>query len=140
MPEQAKKKTAPEASQSTTAPAAAVPLQPQIPTFTRVPDFKSFYANFVQTSVTPFDISMQIGETAGVDHEGKFVVELKARISMSPLEAKIVINLLVTAIMQYEAQFGKIVVPPGIGLPTEENDKTKGVQTREVEQAKKSAN
>jgi len=50
------------------------------------------------------------------------VVELKARIAMSPL------NLLVTAIMQYEAQFGKIVVPPGIGLPTEENDKTKGVE------------
>jgi hypothetical protein len=28
--------------------------------------------------------------------------------------------ILEMALRQYEAQFGKIIVPPGIGLPTEE--------------------
>ena len=95
------------------------------PTFVRVPDFKAIYTNFIQAGYTAFDISFLLGETAGVN-EGKLMIETKARVAMSPLEAKMFLVMVGTVIQKYEAQFGTIIVPAGISAALG-SDETEGV-------------
>jgi len=38
-------------------------------------------------------------------------LEMKARLVMAPLQAKIMVAMLIQAIQQYEKQFGEIVIP-----------------------------
>ncbi len=90
---------------------AGVPLK-----FVRVPNFQVLYTNFVQSSVTPFDIALLIGQSTGFDGQQRLVVEHHARLIMSPLEAKIVNKILEGAIAQYEGIHGRIPEPPDIGL------------------------
>ena len=91
---------------------------------TKDPNFQSYYTNFVQAGFTPFDISLLIGEAAGIDPAtNKFMAELKAKITMSPTEAKVVLNIMLNTIRAYEAQFGKIVVPSAVGTTIKETAK-----------------
>jgi hypothetical protein len=97
------------------------------PNFVKASDYKTIYTNFVQFGVTAFDISFLLGETAGVNEDDGFVVDLKARAVMSPAEAKVVWIFLGSTIQQYEKKFGPIVVP-AVALPPEvAGDKTEGV-------------
>ena len=73
-------------------------------------DFKSIYVNFAQTAAGPTDISLGVGE-AGPTQAGIVEVEMKARLVMAPLQAKIMLMMLVQVIQQYEKQFGKIAIP-----------------------------
>ena len=74
-------------------------------------DFKSIYVNFAQTAASPADISLGVGE-AGPTLEGVVEVEMKARLVMAPMQAKILVAMLVHVIRQSEGQFGKIMIPP----------------------------
>ena len=86
---------------------------------TKDPNFQSYYTNFVQAGFTPFDISLLIGEAAGIDPAtNKFMAELKAKITMSPTEAKVVLKIMLDTINAYEAQFGKIVIPSVVETTT----------------------
>jgi Protein of unknown function (DUF3467) len=85
-------------------------LQPKV---VKVSDYKAMYANFIQTGYTAFDISVNVGETAG-SQEGRLLIEMKGRISMAPLEAKMLLAMLNSTIENYERQFGAITVPPGV--------------------------
>jgi hypothetical protein len=80
------------------------------PTFVRSPDFRSIYTNFVQSAYTPYDISLMLGETAGLE-DGRWLVENKARLIMSPPEAKVVLIVLQGAIENYERVYGEIKPP-----------------------------
>lgn len=75
-------------------------------------DFKSLYVNWVQTSITPFDISLVVGEAVPVD-QTTFDVEQKARINFHPIEAKVIAVMLAQALENYETQFGEVTVPSG---------------------------
>jgi hypothetical protein len=86
------------------------PPQPQI---YNAADFKSIYVNFVQTAASPTDISIGIGETSPTQ-TGATNLEMKARIVMAPLQAKIMAAMLVQAIQQFEKQYGEIVIPPAV--------------------------
>lgn len=74
-------------------------------------DFKTIYVNFAQTAASAMDISLGVGE-AGPTQDGVVEVEMRARLVMAPLQAKIMIGMLFQVIQQYEKQFGKIAVPP----------------------------
>lgn len=73
-------------------------------------DFKSIYVNFVQSAASATDISIGVGETMPTQ-TGVIDVEIKARLVMAPLQAKITVGMLVQAIRQYEKQYGEIVIP-----------------------------
>jgi hypothetical protein len=102
------------------AAAAKTSDQPKKPTFHRSPDFKTLYVNFVQSGMTAFDVSLIVGENHGVDEKGEGVIELKAKLTMTPLEAKLVAAILADSVKRHEKQFGEISVPPGlITIPPE---------------------
>ncbi len=82
-------------------------LQPQIH---NAADFKSIYVNFAQTAAGVQDISLGVGEAIPTQ-TGVVDVEIKARLVMAPIQAKIMVALLVQVIQQYEKQYGKIVMP-----------------------------
>jgi len=73
-------------------------------------DFKSIYVNFAQTAASPTDITLGVGE-AGPTQTGVVEVEMKARLVMAPMQAKIMLGMLFHIIRQYEGQFGKIEIP-----------------------------
>ncbi len=112
MPRKAKKSTTGSGDGSQAGPTQAQLKQ----VFTNSPDFKSIYSNFVQSGFTAFDIYLSFGETVGGTPDGTLPVEMKARVSMAPLEAKLVTLILASSVQKYEAQFGKIQVPQGVGL------------------------
>jgi hypothetical protein len=93
-----------------------VAASPTIPTynFHKADDYRTIYVNWVQTSLTPFDVSLIIGHAhaTGVDTTGVniFDVEQKARITFHPAEAKIVAGMLAQSVENYEKQFGEVSV------------------------------
>jgi hypothetical protein len=98
------------------------------PRWIRSPDFKTIYTNFVQSGYTAFDISLVLAETAGVDEMNAFVIESKARVVMSPVEAKVVLAILSNTINKFEEQFGPINISPATFAPASAaSDKTEGV-------------
>jgi hypothetical protein len=95
-------------------PEGAIPFQPS---YILSPEFKHLYVNFVQASFTPFDISLMMGEVMGLDAKGQQVINQKARVVTSAAEAKVLMFVLANTIRQWEAQFGKIALPPGQAPP-----------------------
>jgi 6-phosphofructokinase len=81
------------------------------------PDFKIFYVNHIQASFTPFDISLVMSEALGAE-EGKFLIQAKARVTISPVEAKILQMILANTIANFEKAIGPITIP--IGMTPEE--------------------
>ncbi|HZP63585.1 MAG TPA: DUF3467 domain-containing protein [Terriglobales bacterium] len=81
-------------------------------------DFKLLYTNFVQSIFSPLDVALSIGEVLGPGPDGRMRVLNKARLSMSPAEAKILHVILGNTIKNYEARFGEIVVPQGLMPPS----------------------
>jgi hypothetical protein len=73
-------------------------------------DFKSIYTNFAQTAAGPTDISLGIGEAMPTD-AGIVEVEMKVRLVMAPMQAKIMVAMLFHVIQQYEGLYGKIAIP-----------------------------
>jgi hypothetical protein len=77
-------------------------------------DFKSIYANWVQGSFSPHDVWVIFGESFPNGPQSA-IVEQKARVIVSPLEAKLLAMILGKIVGAYEEQFGKLVVPHVIG-------------------------
>lgn len=81
--------------------------------FERTPSFQSIYSNYVQTAHTAFDMSLTFGETAGVpEKDGRVLVEQKVRVSFSPLEMLVLVNMINQLLSVYQQRFGAIQVPP----------------------------
>lgn len=90
------------------------------------PDYKSMYINFVQAGYTPFDIGLLVGESAGYTVDGgKHFVEFKAKLVMTPLEAKVLAKIIGRTLEAYEKQFGVIEVP-AVAWPKDE-EQSEGV-------------
>jgi hypothetical protein len=84
--------------------------QPQI---RNAADFKSMYVNFVQTAASAMDISIGVGEGLP-SNTGIIDIEMKARLVMVPLQAKVLVGMIAQAIRQYEEQFGEIAIPSAL--------------------------
>jgi hypothetical protein len=84
--------------------------QPQI---RNAADFRTIYVNFAQTAASPMDISLGVGE-AGPTNTGTVEVEMKARLVMAPVQAKVMLGMFFQVIQQYEKQFGKIAIPDAV--------------------------
>jgi hypothetical protein len=78
----------------------------------RAADFRSFYANNTAFAMSPFDFNLIFGEIVGAK-DRKMVVEQKVKVIMSPLHAKIFVQVMVENLKQFEATFGEIKLPEG---------------------------
>lgn len=76
-------------------------------------DFQTFYINWVQMGVTPWEISLVAGQAfaAGADN---LEAEQKARLVFSPLQGKIILAMLEQTLQSYETQFGEVKIPEGM--------------------------
>ncbi len=95
--------------------------------FNKSADFKTVYANWVQTGFGPFDISLLFGDAVPSDL-AVFEVEHKVRVQLNPAEAKILVAMLAECVNNYEKVFGKIHIPvqlaqSGVTGNEEENSK-----------------
>jgi hypothetical protein len=73
--------------------------------------FLSMYANSTQIRITPWDIQLIFGEIFSVD-EQKVVIENQLAVTLSPQQAKALINALLGQVQAYERQFGEIRYTP----------------------------
>lgn len=81
--------------------------EPQPIKFTQAPDFRENYANSTATSTTLWDFQLIFGFMRAAS-EGGMAVENFQRITMSPQQAKALVNVLSQNVQQYEAAFGEI--------------------------------
>ena len=110
MPKTIKQKSNHE-QQASQMPAQPTQPQPQTqPNFVQAPDFKSIYTNFVNAAFSPLDIFLILGEAMGVGPDGKPTVLQRAKVIMSPVEAKIVAAIFAQTVANFEKQYGKIEV------------------------------
>jgi len=70
------------------------------------------YANNVQLGFTLFDVRMVFGEIVEA-HPDKIVVEQRAQVTISYLQAKMLLFMLGKAIADQETRVGEIKIPEG---------------------------
>lgn len=87
--------------------------QPEVEYVVPDPDGGLFttYANNIQVGFTHYDLRMLFGELVEATPE-KLVIEQRAQITISYLQAKLLMHVLGQAIGQHEAVFGEVKVPP----------------------------
>lgn len=90
--------------------------------FVRSEKFTSVYANFARINFTAFEVSMLFGH-GGVNPEqhDKVVVEMSARVTLSIIEAKLLLQMLTTTISNFEDKYGTVAIPDDVKLPTDEH-------------------
>ena len=93
--------------------APEIAQEQELPVYDRAGDYVEFYFNHAQVGYTGFDIYAFLSETAH-DLDGKLHVRQKARVSMTPKEAKLFAFYLVNAVKKYEAHFGEVSVGDGM--------------------------
>jgi hypothetical protein len=84
----------------------------------KVPDFRSVYANNTAFNTSTFDFSMTFGEISGIQ-EGRLTVEQHTKVTMSPIHAKVFLQVLAQQISQFEQQFGEIKLPMSVSSSEE---------------------
>lgn len=73
------------------------------------------YSNHVQLGFTLFDIRLLFGEIVDVSRT-KLTIEQRAQITMSWLQAKLLLVLVGKAVAEHEARNGEIKVPAGMDV------------------------
>ncbi len=71
------------------------------------PDLKSVYANVPILSMTPAEVVLDFAQVLPRTPKGKIM----ARVVMSPIYAKVLMNVLNQNIANYEKQYGEIKIP-----------------------------
>ncbi len=79
--------------------------------YVKGPQYSAFYSNNVAFGVSPLDFVMTFSETIDANAD-KAVVEQRARVTMHPTQAKVLMILLMKNIQGYEAMNGTINIPP----------------------------
>lgn len=89
------------------------PRQAEVEFVVPDPDSSLFtaYANNVQIGWTYYDLRMMFGEVVEVLPE-KIVIEQRAQITVSYLQAKVLVHLLSQAVAKHESIFGEIKLTP----------------------------
>lgn len=79
--------------------------------------YVSFYSNFAQCAITPWDIRIVFGEIGEIDPDAPAIADL-ASVILTPQIAVALVRVLNGNITAYEQQYGKIQMPSG--MPTSE--------------------
>jgi hypothetical protein len=81
----------------------------------KAPDFRTIYSNNVGFTAALFDFGMIFGEVTDVEQTGADVgtitVEQKVRVVMTPLHAKVFLQVAANQLRAYEEKFGELKVP-----------------------------
>ncbi len=89
-----------------TQPQPAQPMQINIEV---PPDLEAIYSNFALITHSPSEVVVDFARILPNAPKSK----VYARVLMTPLHAKLLLNALSDNLKKYEAQFGEIVLPPG---------------------------
>jgi hypothetical protein len=73
------------------------------------------YSNNVQLGFTNFDLRMLFGELVEATPE-KIVIEQRVQVTLSYLQAKLLMLMVAQAIAQHEAVFGEVKIPQDFAL------------------------
>jgi hypothetical protein len=73
------------------------------------PDLEAIYTNFAMIGHTPSEVIIDFVRVL----PGNPRAQVKARMLMTPLNAKLLLNALTENLERFEAQFGPIVIPQG---------------------------
>jgi hypothetical protein len=88
--------------------------QPQVEFVIPDPDgIFTTYANNIQLGFTIFDVRFVFGEVVET-HPDKIIVEQRAQVTISYLQAKLLHMMLAQAIAEQEARVGEIRIPVGV--------------------------
>jgi hypothetical protein len=90
----------------------ATPAQPPGPKINVPEGMEPAYANLARISHSPADIVIDFAHIL----PGESVANIRARVVMTPLSAKLLLRALHENIGRYEAAFGEIVVPSNNSL------------------------
>lgn len=90
-------------------------MRPKDIKFVDGPGYNSFYTNNVSFSVNQADVVLIFGEIINVENETA-IVERRARITMAPIQAKALKEVLDHVIALHEKQNGPIP-DPGLNFP-----------------------
>jgi hypothetical protein len=98
---------------------ADTPKTPEI-AFVRSADFISVYANFIRINFNAFEVAILFGQ-AGVipERQEAFAVDMKARVALSLIEAKLLIEMLTNTVDKFEKKYGTVSIPDDVKLPVE---------------------
>jgi hypothetical protein len=102
-------------------------ISPHQMQFINAPNFVSLYTNNIGLSMSTFDLSLIFGELTEATAEIA-TVERKARVTMSHLQAKILLAVLAQQLQVYETQNGPIPIPPGLEelIPVNKGSRNEG--------------
>jgi len=76
------------------------------------PDLEAIYTNFAMIGHTPSEVIIDFVRVL----PGNPRARVQARVLMTPMNAKLLLNALAENLERYEAQFGPIVIPQGGNL------------------------
>jgi hypothetical protein len=97
-----------------TAPPPPVQSQPEV-RYIRSPEYRSTYANNVAYVVSSLDFSLVFGQVLEGNKE-RITIEQNARVTMTPLQAKLLADLLSQQIEAFEKIHGTITIPAGMSV------------------------
>jgi hypothetical protein len=83
------------------------PQRPSSPVLELPADLKPVYANLARIAHSPADIVIDFAHLL----PGESKARISARVTMSPLSAKLLLRALNENIVRYEAAFGEITIP-----------------------------
>jgi Protein of unknown function (DUF3467) len=84
----------------------------------RSPHFQTIYSNASRTSVSPWDISLLLGQMS-LSSSGTSSIQELVQVIFSPQQFKALATAFTNTVVAYEAQFGQINVNPGLLQPPE---------------------
>lgn len=85
-------------------PAQPMQINVEVP-----PDLEAIYSNFALITHSPSEVVIDFARILPNAPKSK----VYARVLMTPLHAKLLLNALSDNLKKYEAQFGEIALPPG---------------------------
>jgi hypothetical protein len=87
-------------------------ISPMDISFVDGPQYSAFYSNNINFQVNLLDFVLVFGEIIDATPE-KAIVERKARVTLNPIQAKIMALLLLQNIQKYEQMHGDLKLPEG---------------------------
>lgn len=78
-------------------------------------DYRTIYTNHIQAGFSPLDVTLILSQVIAI--QDRYGVENKARVIVTPVEAKILLNILKNTIKNYESKYGEINVPIEVAVP-----------------------
>jgi hypothetical protein len=93
-------------------PGALNTISPAHIEYVNGPQYSAFYSNNIGFAVNVLDFVLMFGEILEANPE-KALVERRARVTLNPIQAKVLTMLLIKNIQTYESLNGTIKIPEG---------------------------